>query len=69
MLPALTVPLPAAGLAAVAVLALFAVGAWPLALLGLAAAGAVALRFSGLRRPDALDRMRVTETAGTGAPV
>ncbi|MEE2677736.1 MAG: glycosyltransferase [Myxococcota bacterium] len=58
-----------AGLAAVAVLALFAVGAWPLALLGLAAAGAVALRFSGLRRPDALDRMRVTETAGTGAPV
>ena len=53
------------GLAAVALVALFAAGAWPLALAGLAGAGAVVARFAALRRPDVLERMRVVESAGT----
>ena len=55
-----------AGLAALAVGALFAGGAWPLALAGAAAAAAVVVRFVGLRRPAALERMRAVESAGTG---
>lgn len=55
-----------AALAAVAIVALFAGGAWPLALAGAAGVLAGVVRFAGLRRPDALDRMCVTESAGTG---
>ena len=55
-----------AGLAALAVGALFAGGAWPLALAGAVAAAAVVVRFVGLRRPAALERMRAVESAGTG---
>ncbi|HJO23773.1 MAG: glycosyltransferase [Myxococcota bacterium] len=54
------------GIAALAVGALFAAGAWPLALAGVVAAAAVVVRFVGLRRPAALARMRVAESAGTG---
>ena len=55
-----------AALASVAVVVLFAGGAWPLAVAGSAGVLAGVVRFAGLRRPDALERMCVTENAGTG---